>query len=186
MDTVAATTWNLDQSDGQLRLHTGVEGRAARMGHRLTIAANRWHARVDWSGDEPAALTMTVDLDGVEVLCGEGGVTPLTPPEKALARSNALKVLNEKRFPQIVYEAATIAKTADGYRLDGALRIAGVSREHTVDLTVADDGDAWVLSARSEVRHRDFGLKPYSMVMGAMKVADAVAVTFAARVPKDR
>nr|WP_234794307.1 YceI family protein [Mycolicibacterium flavescens] len=178
--------WNLDEHDGRLQLETGVEGRAAKMGHRLTLAANRWHARVDWAGDAPAALALTVDLDGVEVVSGEGGVTPMTPPEKALARTNALKVLGAKRFPQIVYQADTITNADGGYRLDGTLTIAGTSRPHTVDLRVDDLGDAWALAARSEVSHRDHKLKPYSMLMGAMRVADAVTVTFAARVAKDR
>ncbi len=156
-------------------------------GHRLTIAANSWHATVDWAGDEPAALTLTVDLNGVEVLSGEGGVTPLTPPEKALARTNALKVLNAKHFPQITYQADTIAKAADGYRLEGGtLQIAGTEREHPVDVRVADEGDTWSMSVESTVHHRDFGLKPYSMLMGSMRVADAVTVTFTAHVAKDR
>ena len=35
---MTARAWTLDASDGQLLVHTGVTGRAAKMGHRLTIA----------------------------------------------------------------------------------------------------------------------------------------------------
>lgn len=35
------------------------------------------------------------------------------------------------------------------------------------------------------VSHHDFGVKPYSLMMGAMKVADEVAVSFHAEHAKD-
>ncbi|OBG91784.1 S-adenosyl-L-methionine-dependent methyltransferase [Mycobacterium sp. E136] len=174
-------TWNLDPSDGELTIRTGVEGRAAKMGHRLTIAVNTWHATVGWSDGEPSEATLTAEVDSLEVRSGEGGVTPLTGPEKALVRSNALKVLNAKRFPRIEFETSGIEKTRDGYRLTGTLQINGKTRDQEVDLTVQDIDGVWRMSSETEVRHSDFGLKPYSMLMGSMKVADAVTVAFTAK-----
>ncbi|MGE2718496.1 YceI family protein [Mycolicibacterium celeriflavum] len=173
--------WNLDQSDGELTIRTGVEGRAAKMGHRLTIAMNSWHATVAWSDGEPSEVSLSVEVESLEVLSGEGGVTPLTAPEKALARSNALKVLNAKRFPRIEFETSDIAKSSDGYRLTGTLQINGKARDQVVDLNVQDVDGVWRMSSQTEVRHSDFGLKPYSMLMGSMKVADAVTVALTAK-----
>lgn len=174
-------TWKLDQSDGRLEVRTGVEGRAAKMGHRLTIAMNSWHATVAWADGEPTEVTLTVDVDSLEVLSGEGGVTPLTGPEKALARTNALKVLDAKRFPRITFETSGIDKTGDGYRLTGTLQIHGRDRNQVVDVVVNELDDVWRISCEADVRHSDFGLKPYSMLMGSMKVADVVTVSFSAK-----
>ncbi|MEO3761655.1 YceI family protein [Mycobacterium sp. B14F4] len=173
-------TWHLDQSDGRLTIHTGVAGRAAKMGHRLTIAMNTWHATVDWSDSEPAQLHLSVDVDSLEVLGGEGGVTPLSGPEKVLARSNALKVLDVKRFPQITFDTTMIERTETGYRLTGTVQIHGTAGDSVVDLNVEDSGDVWRMSADVAIRQTDFGVKPYSMLMGAMKVADAVTVSLTA------
>jgi polyisoprenoid-binding protein YceI len=179
---MVATTpvWRLDQSDGQLLIRTGVQGRAARMGHRLTIAVHTWQASITWAGDEPAEVALTAEVNSLDVLSGEGGVTPLSGPEKVVARSNALRVLNAKRFARITFESSDIEKTARGYRLTGTVRIRGTARAHTVDVKVAQRDGAWHMSSRTEVCHSDFGIKPYSMLMGAMKVADAVTVSFAA------
>ncbi|OBB36542.1 YceI family protein [Mycobacterium sp. 852002-51961_SCH5331710] len=174
-------SWNLDQSDGVLTIRTGVEGRAAKTGHRLTIAVNTWHATVRWSDGEPTEVTLSAEVDSLEVRGGEGGVTPLTGPEKALARSNALKVLNSKRFPRIEFETSDVEKTSDGYRLAGALKINGKTRDQVVALTVQDIDGMWHMSSETVVRHSDFGLKPCSMLMGSMKVADAVTVAFTAK-----
>lgn len=178
---MTAQTWNMDQSDGRLEIRTGVEGRAAKMGHRLTIAMNTWHATVGWADGEPTEVTFTVEVDSFEALKGEGGVTPLTGPEKGLVRSNALKVLDAKRFPQIVFETSNIEKTGDRYRLAGTLQIHGKTRDQVVDVHVQDVDDMWWISCEADVRHSDFGLKPYSMLMGSMKVADVVTVAFTAK-----
>jgi hypothetical protein len=76
---VTGTEWSLNASDGELIVRTGVTGRAAKMGHRLTIAMTSWQ-----------------------------------------------------------------------------------------------------LSCEADVRQTDFGVKPYSMLMGAMKVVDTVTVDFTA------
>ncbi len=105
----------------------------------------------------------------------------MSGPEKLLARSNALKVLDAKRFPQITFETSDIVKSGDGYRLTGIVQIHGKSRDQVIDLKVAQSDQMWHMSCEADVRHSDFGMKPYSMLMGSMKVADAVTVSFAAQ-----
>lgn len=172
--------WSFDAADGELTLHTGVAGRAARMGHRLTIAMTRWQASVNWVAGQPDTATLVVEVDSFEVLSGEGGVKGLSGPEKAIVRSNALKSLSANRFPEIRFDADTIDRTEDGYRLKGMLQIRGKEREHVVDLHTEELADSWRLSLQSTVRQSDFGVKPYSLLMGSLQVADDVTVSFAA------
>lgn len=151
------------------------------MGHRLTIAMRRWRASVTWSGGEPAAAQLTVDVDSLEVLHGEGGMTPLSGPEKILVRSNALRQLDAGRFPQICFDADTIEKSLDGYRLAGTLQIRGKTRAQVIALRTDDLGDAWRLCSQAVVRQSEFGVKPYSLLMGSLKVVDDVTVSFSAQ-----
>jgi polyisoprenoid-binding protein YceI len=176
--------WTMTASDGELTIRTGVEGRAARMGHRLTIAMTRWEATVAWADTEPASAELTVDLESFEVLRGEGGVMGLSGPEKALVKSHALKSLDANRYPEIRFAADEIGKTDDGYRLAGKLHIRGKSRKHVIDLRTEDLGDAWRMSVESRVRQTDYGVKPYSLLMGSVKVADEVSVSFTGVHPK--
>jgi polyisoprenoid-binding protein YceI len=177
--------WTLDVSDGELLVRTGVKGRAARMGHRLTIAMTRWQATVSWAGAEPVSAELAVETDSFEVLRGQGGVKALSGPEKTVVRSNALKSLNASRFPEIRFSADIIKKTDDGYRLTGNLQIRGKSREQVIDLRTEDLGDSWRMSAESSVRQSDYGIKPYSLLMGSVQVADDVMVSFTAVHAKD-
>ena len=175
----------LDASDGELLVRTGVAGRAAKMGHRLTMAMRRWRATVQWSDDEPVAAELTVDVDSLEVVRGDGGLTPLSGPEKILVRGNALRSLNARRFPRIGFAAKTIEKTDDGYRLTGTVTIHGKPRTQVVDLRTDDLGDSWRLCSETAIRQSDFGVKPYSQLLGSLKVADDVTVSFTAQRAKD-
>ena len=177
--------WHFDPSDGELLVRTGVGGRDARMGHRLTIAMTRWHATVQWSGADPVAVELAVETDSFEVLRGQGGVKGLSGPEKVVIRSNALKSLQASRFPEIRFTADVIDKTDEGYRLTGRLEVRDKAREHVIDLRTEDLGDSWRISAESEVRQSDYGIKPYSILMGSVQVADDVTVSFTAVHAKD-
>ncbi|MEB4209928.1 YceI family protein [Mycobacterium sp. 94-17] len=173
-------TWTIGPADGELLLYTGVAGRAARMGHRLTIAMTRWRTTVGWAGSRPVGAELAVETDSFEVLRGDGGVKGLSGAEKALVRSNALKSLSASRFPQIRYSADTIEKADDGYRLTGPLHIRGETRDHVVEVRTEDLGDSWRMSVESTIRQSDFGIRPYSLLMGSVRVADEVSLAFSA------
>ena len=172
--------WTLDAADGELLVRTGVEGRAAQMGHRLTIVMKRWQATVSWADGEPVSAELAVETDSLQVLRGDGGVKGLSGPEKALVRSNALKAMGANRFLEVRYTADAIDRAGDGYRLTGKLQIRGESRTHVIDLHTEDLGESWRMSAQSTVRQSDYGVKPYSLLMGSLRVADDVTVSFTA------
>jgi polyisoprenoid-binding protein YceI len=180
-----SAAWGLDGSDGELLIRTEVAGRAAQLGHRLTIAMRRWRATVRWDEDEPVSADLTVDVDSLEVLRGEGGLTPLSGPEKTLVRGNAMRALDARRFPRISFATKTIEKTDDGYRLTGTLTIHGKARTQVVDVHTDDLGDGWRLCSETVVRQSEFGIKPYSQLLGSLKVADDVVVAFTAQRAKD-
>ncbi|MGE2714245.1 YceI family protein [Mycolicibacterium litorale] len=174
----------LDASDGALRIRTDVTGPAARMGHRLTILVATWRATVEWDGEDPSAVRLTADVDSLQIERGEGGVTPLSGPERALARTNALKTLSAQRYPTVSFETREVTPADGGYHLAGELEIHGHRRRHSLDVAVTETADVWQLDARTAVQQTDFGVKPYSMVMGSMKVVDTVTVEFSATVGK--
>jgi polyisoprenoid-binding protein YceI len=176
-----AAEWSVDGSDGDLLIRTDVDGPAAAVGHRLTLAMRHWRASTRWDNAQLVGAALIVEVGSLEVIRGEGGVTPLSGPEKILVRRNALRSLDAKRHPRITFDAKAIDKTADGYRLTGTLTIVAKSREQVVDVRTDDQGTNWLLSSETAVRQSDFGVKPYSQLLGSLKVADQVVVSFAAK-----
>lgn len=172
-------SWNLSAADGDLLLFTDTAGRAARTGHKLTIRMNSWQATaaVD-DGGHPTSVELTVQVDSLEVLKGEGGLAPWTGAEPGIARKNALKSLEDGKYPTITYRSTAVHRDGDTYRVDGELTVHGVTRPHP--LTVTADGDRF--SCESTVTQTDFKIKPFSLMMGTVKVADDIRVTISATV----
>lgn len=167
-----AQTWEFGPADGDLLIRTGVEGRAARLGHRLTIAMTQWRCDVTLRQGIPAIVDVVVAVTGLRVRHGEAGVKPLTEQDLASIRDNALGCMAAARHPCIEFHAAVVAPTESGYRVPGMLQVCGNRRPLTLAVTVA----AGAFEARGTVRQTDFGIRPYSQLMGSLKVSDEVVV----------
>jgi polyisoprenoid-binding protein YceI len=68
-----------------------------------------------------------------------------------------------------------------GLAVDGELTLAGTTRPLAFDLDVGDDGR---LRAVAVVKQSEWGMKPYSALFGALKVADDVRVELDAGLPQ--
>lgn len=176
---MSTTTFGPDTGD--LTLHTGVAGKAARTGHRLTIGFTDWSATVDV--DAPSQVEIRVRVGSLDVRSGEGGLTPMSAPERGVARANALKSLKADDFGEITFVADGVAAEGDGYRVDGTLTIAGTSGRHTVSVAPTGSGADRRVSGETTVKHSDYRIKPYSAMMGALKVADEVTIRLDLAVP---
>ena len=102
-------TWTIGPADGELLLKTDKTGPAAKTGHRLTIGFNDWTGSVDVDDTTPQKVSLAVVVDSMEVLSGEGGLTPMTGAEKAIARSNALKSLKASKSPTITFTTSNVS-----------------------------------------------------------------------------
>ncbi|MCV7317506.1 YceI family protein [Mycolicibacillus parakoreensis] len=182
---MADPVWTFEGTDGELLVHTDVTGSAAWLGHRLTLAMPDWQASLHWRGGEPAAIRVQVAVASLQVRRGAGGLGPLVGPQKTLLRARALAALRAGEFPEIAYTADRITAQTDGYRLDGTLSLGGRSRRHPIDVAAGDLGDFWAMTARTSISQTAFGMRPPVTLMGLVKVADTVTVSFGATRLKD-
>lgn len=170
-------TWTLDASTGgRLSIETDVTGKAARMGHRLTIVVESWTSTVDRTAETPSRIEFTADLDSLDVVSGEGGLTPLLGPEKLVAKANALKTLETKKYPRIRFCSSAVTKNDRGFLVAGDLEIHGTTQQ--IEVHVIENDEASTLESRTTVRQSDYGITPYSQMFGTMKVVDEVVVAF--------
>ncbi len=174
----------LGPQHGTLTLHTGVEGKAAKMGHNLTIEVTDWSAELSFDGDAPSTARLRAGLASLHVVKGEGGVKPVSDKDKQSIRDNALATLKAAQHPDVTFSSTSIRTTPGGYALDGNLSIAGTTRPATVEVSVTDSGERWTVTGGAPVVQSEYGVKPYSAMMGGLKVRDRVDVRLEAAVPK--
>jgi len=168
---------------GSLTLHTGVEGRAAKMGHALTVRIADWSGLLTVDGSEPSALTLRAVLKSMEVVSGEGGVKPLSDKDKRTITSSALETLSADKHPEVIFTSRSIAPSGDGYDLTGDLAIAGTSQSCVVPLKVQRTAGSAKVKAEVPVVQSAHGVQPYTGLMGGLKVKDQVHVRLEAEFP---
>jgi polyisoprenoid-binding protein YceI len=161
--------------DGELTVHTGRGGAAAKAGHDLEIEVTRWHGTLTL-GEQPA-IELQADARSLRVREGTGGISPLGDEEKAsIAQTIDDEVL---KGADIVFRSTSVK--IEGRRLEvrGELELLG--RRAPVEFPLRLEGDR--ITGSAMVKQTDFGIKPYSALFGTLKVADVVEVAVDARVP---
>ncbi|MEJ7825841.1 MAG: YceI family protein [Solirubrobacteraceae bacterium] len=172
---IEAGTHTIGPSNGSLKIKTGREGAAAKMGHDLVLGVGSWEATVE-GGDSPS-ISLTADPGSIEVLDGTGGAKPLSDKDKTdIKKSIAGKVLGSS---QITFSSSAIEDNGSNMTAKGDLGIAGKSTPVTVPLS-ASGGK---LSGSVKLSQSDFSIKQFSAMMGALKVKDSVEVVIEGQVP---
>lgn len=161
---------------------TSRTGLGAKAGHDLTIEVTRWGGRAVVDPADPAtcALTVSVDVDSFEVREGAGGVKPLTDSDRAdIKRTIFEKILDTRRHPTITFHSTSVRGSAEEFVVEGDLTIKGTGRPVTVRGGIA----AGRVVGAATVVQSQWGIKPYSAFLGALRLKDDVVVEFDVALP---
>ncbi len=93
------------------------------------------------------------------------------------------KALKAEQNPEIRFELKSYtvgAKTAAGtaVKAEGTMTIAGSTKPVEIDGVVTPTATGLRVQGQKEIRMTEFGVKPPSLMLGTLKVADAVTVHF--------
>jgi polyisoprenoid-binding protein YceI len=122
-------------------------------------------------------MTLAADSRSLRVIDGSGGIKTLTGDD----RENIQQTINDDVLKGCAIEfRSTEVRGAPGGDLNvrGQLDLNGRQGPVTFDLAVGDDGH---LTASTTVKQTEFGMKPYSALFGALKVADEVQIAIDAK-----
>lgn len=160
--------------NARLTIRTGRAGAASKAGHDLLIEVTTWQATLDLEADP--ALTLSADSHSLRVLQGTGGVKGLDDDDKAnIAQTIDDEVLEGR---PIEFRSSGVERRSDGSGLgvQGELALGDGRGPVSFELAVRDGR----LTGEATVKQTAFGIKPYSALFGALKVADEVRVAIEA------
>jgi len=172
---VVAGRHQLGPDRGRILLRTFRDGLAAQAGHDLTVEATRWSGDLRVNDDlSPASLEVHIDLGALVVRDGTGGVKPLTDRDRREIAVTTRKVLRTDQHPEAVFTVDGFRPAADGGgEISGTLALRG--QERPLRLQVKQTG-ADRYYAETQVVQTDYGIKPYTAFLGALRVRDVVDV----------
>lgn len=139
-----------------------------------------------------AAGSADPGLADLETLVRENGVRgmeveiPVTTlhSEKSGLDKNMMKSLQAEKYPSIRFRMTgyrvTSPATADTVTLkvEGALTVTGVEKPATLEARAWKSARGEWIEGVEPLRMSDFGIKPPTMMLGALKVADAIDIHY--------
>jgi polyisoprenoid-binding protein YceI len=175
--------YRLGPEDVTLSVRTARVGAAAKAGHDLLIHVTSWSATLVLDEDPgKSSLELDADATSLRVIEGTGGAFELGEDDIASIHQT---IDDEVLMKQRIGFRSTGVRGEGDARLgvDGELTIVGTTKPISFELTIGDDG---ALSGAATVTQTDWGMKPYSALFGALKLADEVEVTAEGHLPQSR
>jgi polyisoprenoid-binding protein YceI len=119
----------------------------------------------------------TFDPSSIQVVCaqidGRDDPSTLSRGDKKKIYDNVTKdVLRSRKHPEIRFDSTNVVERGEGFAVEGTLQMYGKSRN--IQTSVRSDRGRWL--AEVNIHQPDFGIKPYTAALGALKVKPDVLV----------
>jgi polyisoprenoid-binding protein YceI len=184
----APGAYQIDSSESELRLLVYRAGPLANLGHNHVMVNHHVTGLVQIGSNisnSSFSLEVPVDdfvVDDAQARREEGGDFPGEIPEDAKSgtRRNMLgpALLNAAEYPAITVNCTAIDASAGALTAYLTIRVAGQEAKVTAPFTLNGDGRHLTATGSIELRQTAIGLKPYSLMRGALQVQDAVQLKF--------
>ena len=163
-----------DAYNSECLLFSFKDGLLARLAHDLKLQVERFSIEVD---DASQQIKATFDPSSIQVVCaqidGRDDPSTLSKGDKKKIYDNVTKdVLRIRKHPEIRFDSTKVVERGEGFAVEGTLQIHGKSRN--IQTSVRADGDRWVTELK--LHQPDFGIKPFSAALGALKVKPDVMI----------
>jgi len=187
-DTRGATVYEVNPRSSQLSILVFRGGKFSRLGHNHVMTSQDVSGRV-WvhpefprSGFELSFPVAQLVVDDAEARRAAGGDFPPDIPQsdKDGTRKNMLKpeVLDGEHYPQVKLQAAKVGGTLQAPQVTARITIKDATREVEVPVQVAIEGAKLSASGEFDILQTEFGIKPFSVALGALEVQDRLHIKF--------
>ncbi len=185
-----STLFSVDDPASRVRLRVYRDGPMAALGHNHVLTPRGITGSIQLHDDPSRSrLALQFPVAGIEVddpalrtAAGADFSSEISAAGRAGTQQHMLgeRVLDAARFPLVTLRSESIARLPEGATLRLAMRITVHGRDAVVNVPVRWERQGDLLSAHGEfsVLQSQFGMTPYSAMLGAMRVADRIDIDF--------
>jgi YceI-like domain len=190
---VAARSYRIDANQSELRILVYRAGPLARFGHNHVMVNRSISGSVDFGGAATAsAFQLSVPVGGfvvddAQARSEEGpdfaGDIPDDAKSGTLRNMLSAAGLDADEFPAMTVKSVAASGELDASGAGALIATVAISvagHESTIDVpfTVASGADRLSAAGSLELRQSSLGLTPYSLMLGALQVQDALTIKF--------
>jgi polyisoprenoid-binding protein YceI len=183
-----AETYNVMGRESLVRILAYRAGTLKSAGHNHLVASHDLHGLVYLHEDVAKSgfdLVMPVNLleiDNEELRRQEGPEFAATVSDSARegTRKNMLgeAVLDGERYPAVTLSSVSLEGTPGSLVAHTRIRLKDQERELAIPVVLEKGPGHVIATGEFDVRQTEFGMKPFSVMMGAVQVADVLRVKF--------
>ena len=184
----AEGVYQVDAQATDLRIYVYRAGRLARLGHNHVISSRDVQGTVTVGRTlEESTLRLeipvaTLKVDDPDLRKAAGPDFQSEPSESDIegTRRNMLseRVLDAGPYPSISVQAGVAGGTLPDLELDLDITIRDMTRRIRAPVTLEESGDGVTASGELEIKQTDFGMTPFSVLGGALRVRDEVRIQY--------
>lgn len=176
-----ARSYRIVDAESRFTVFAGKAGFLSGLAHDHTVAVRAFSGsiKVPAGGLSGASLELEIDARSLEVI--DEGVSDKDRAE--IQSEMESKVLETARFPKIAFKSVSISDLkAEGERsrflLHGDLTLKGATRRIAIPVAASIDASGVRATGEVVIKQTDFGIKPYSKGLGAVRVKDELKLSF--------
>ena len=154
----------------------------AKLAHDLVLKATRWQGTLNVDADNPSASSaqLSIDARSIEIVEAVGGMKGLSDKDRRdIGKNIDEKVLETGKYPQLTFQSTSVSGSEPNFTAAGNMTIKGTTRPVNVALNV----NGTTVTAKTSISQKDFGIKPFSAMMGAIKLRDDVDFELTVNLP---
>lgn len=187
-DTRGATVYEVSPQSSQLSIYVFRGGKFSRLGHNHVMTSQHLAGRV-WvhpefarSGFELSFPVAQLVVDDAAARRAAGSDFPPDIPQsdKDGTRKNMLKpeVLDGEHYADVKLRSAKVGGTPEAPQVTAHITIKETSRDVEVPVKLAVAGEQLTASGEFDILQTEFGMKPFSVALGALEVQDRLHIKF--------
>lgn len=187
-DVPGATNYRIDPQASALHILVYRGGTFAKLGHNHVMSSKSltgrvWmHRELTQSGFEMAFPVADLIVDDPDARRAAGSEFPPEIPEadKQGTRKNMLRaeVLDGETYPRVEVKSARIEGALPAPQISARITIKQATQDVIVPVQLSVNGDRLTATGQFSIQQTDFGMKPFSVAMGALEVKDRLDVRF--------
>lgn len=179
-------TFAIDKAKSSIVIQVFKDGAAAALAHDHVVDVKDFAGAIVADAADPAAASVEVTAqtasffnDDAKLRKKFGLDSEISEKDRKAVEENmkSKEQLDIAGFPTVKFVSTSVKKGADGkLTLAGKLTLHGVTKDVTMPLDAKVTGDDVDGSASFRIKTSDYGIKPYSALLGAVKNKDEIVL----------
>lgn len=187
-DVRGATLYSIESNASDMQIHVFRGGKLARLGHNHVMTSKHvtgrvWmHTSIERSGFEIVLPVGQLIVDDAQARATAGSDFPgeISADDREGTKKNMLRteVLDAEHHPTISLRSVQIAGSQQSAQVIARITIKEVTRDVTVPTSIAITEGRLTATGEFDIVQTEFGIKPFSIGLGALEVLDRLHIEF--------